>query len=49
MEGADVEDGGEEAAGSKASWRIGVPSAARTNWEEAAPAERAAYGTVDFI
>jgi hypothetical protein len=26
--GADVEDAGEEDAGSKASWRIGVPSAA---------------------
>jgi hypothetical protein len=29
--GADVEDGGEEDAGSKASWRIGVPSAAQSN------------------
>jgi hypothetical protein len=29
--GADVEGAGEEAAGSKASWRIGVPSAAKSN------------------
>jgi hypothetical protein len=31
MNGADVEDGGEEDAGSKPSWRIGVPSAASSN------------------
>ena len=29
--GADVENGGEEDVGSKASWRIGVPSAAKFN------------------
>jgi len=35
----DVEDGGEEAAGSKDSWRIGVPSAAHIIWTAAASAD----------
>jgi hypothetical protein len=47
--GADVEDAGEEDAGSKASWRIGVPSAAHAFRKVAGPAACAADGTVVFI